>query len=379
MLPDQTAGPYSFAFGRSTPGVVGVGYDVRIVDSPVRLGVTSTPGSHLLVVGRGQGPGDSGEIAVGYLMPGTTSPETISGLRPGYQAFTRLTHQSRNLILYNVELDPIGWSVYVSGSLAPVTIRDSILNEVAAFPGGKVEVERSILQWAVLGSTGAGSSLVVRDSHIYSQVIHSKGDGRIELHDSIVHGSVVEALDDSTILLSGGLMVPSGDVDPCHFGSGLTPSGVPLCNPFVAPGVLPLITTGGNGQVLQEGEPPSALTDMHLVGFPEPPSVAVGDTFTYNVQTGNAGPDPATGVFVRLRTPIQARVESFPPSCALAGRDVICGIGNLPVFGASEWLLVTYRALSGLSPANGEATVFSDQVDSDPANHTVRLTTVIVP
>jgi Domain of unknown function DUF11 len=379
VLPDQTQGSYSFSFGRNTPNVAGVGYQITIIDSFARLGISSSPGSAVAIIGKGKGYGaaKAGEISIGYLMPGVKSPELLTGLRPGYQAYTRLNHQGRTLILYNVELDPVGWNVYVSGSQAFVTIRDSILNEVAAFPAGKVEVQKSILQWAVLGSTGSGSQVIVRNSNIYSQVIHSAGNGRIEIHDSVVHGSPLEALDDSTIQVFGGLLSPSGSATPCNLDTGLTPSAVPLCNPFIPPGVDPVASTSGNGQVLIDGIPPTAVADMHLVGWTEPEPVALGGLFTYHVQTGNAGPDPATGVWVRLRTPVQASVDSFSPTCLLSGRDVICKVGSLALYGASNWLTVTYRALSALTPAVGEATVVSDQIDPDPSNHTLRLTNTI--
>src|SRR5262249_36770875 len=41
FLPDQTAGPYSFQFGRRTLGVVNVGYDINIANSLVRLGIST--------------------------------------------------------------------------------------------------------------------------------------------------------------------------------------------------------------------------------------------------------------------------------------------------------------------------------------------------
>ena len=379
VLPDQTAGPYSFSFGRDTPNMVGIDFDVRITDSRVRLGVISEPLSHVGIIGRGRGAPGWGELTIGYNMPGVRAPEVVAGLRPGYQMYTRLTHQSRTLILYNVDIDPVGWSVWVSGSSAPVTVRDSIVNEVAAFPGGKVQVEGSILQWAVLGSTGQGSTLSVRNSHVYSQVIHSQGDGRIDLVDSVVHGSPFEALDDSRIQVTGGLLLESGTAEPCDTTSGLTTSGVPLCSPFLAPGQLPTVFTDGNGQVTMDGPAPPAITDIHLVGWTEPVPVSPGGVFTYHVQAGNAGPDAATGVRVLLRTPPQPVAESFSPGCAAVGRNVLCTVGSLPVFGGSNWLSVNYRLTRPETPLVGHLLAFGLQTDPEPANHYLKLTNAIVP
>ncbi|PYR70443.1 MAG: hypothetical protein DMF87_21165 [Acidobacteria bacterium] len=376
-LPDQSAGPYSWNFGRSTPGVVGIGYDVAIVDSLVRLGVNSRPWSQVTIVGTGKGPPDgSGEISIGYSLNAVFTPQTISGLRPGYQAFTQLTHQGRSLVLQNVELDPVGWSVWVSAGPGLVTIRDSILNEVASW-SGNVEVQTSVLQWAVLGSNGPGSSVVVRDSSISSQLIFANAGGHIEVHDSIVTGSPLAANDASTVSVFGGQLETSGSVRPCDWSTGLTSSGVPLCNPFVAPGVLPSVTTVASGQVIIDGVPPPAVTDLQLVGWTAPDPVSAAGSFTYTVQAGNAGPDAATGVSVRFKTPTQAIVESVSPGCTPADRDVICQVGSLSPFQASAWLSVTYRVASTLTPAVGEVTVTGDQFDPDPTNHRLRLTNAI--
>jgi uncharacterized repeat protein (TIGR01451 family) len=240
-----------------------------------------------------------------------------------------------------------------------------------------VEVQQSVLQWAALGAVGPGSTVVVRDSDINSQLIFADSGGRLEVHDSMVHGSPLAATEDSVVQVSGGLLAASGSVQPCNLHTGLTSSGIPFCNPFVAPGVLPSVTTAGNGEVVIDGNPPAAITDLHLVGGAEPQQVSAGGSFTYRAQVGNAGPDPATGVVVRFRTPDQATVESFSSACTLTGRDVTCSVGNLPLFGASEWLTATYRVASALTPIVGEASVRSDQFDPDRTNHVLRLETAI--
>lgn len=379
FLPDQTAGTYSYRFGRNTAGVEGIDYDIQIVDSNARLHLGSSPASQLVVVGRGDGPGLDGEISIGYVISGAADPETISGLRPGYQFFTHLTHQARNLYLINVDVDPVGWNIYVSANPAPVTISDSVLNEVAAYPGGQVEVEDSVLQWAVLGSLGLGSSLVVRDSHIFSLAVHADGDGRIEVRDSFVHGSALEALDDSQVRVVGGLLLPNGNQDPCDFEEGLAGPGIPLCNPFLQPGEVPQIVTADNGEVLIEGSPPPLLTDLHLVGWGDPEQISGPELFTYTVQTGNAGPDDATGVTVVFKTPPQAVVDSFSPECTQVGSDVTCTVGDLPVFVGSDLLSVTYQVVSPTSPILGDITVSGNEADPTPSNHHLRLTTTVLP
>jgi hypothetical protein len=378
FLPDQTTGPYSFEFGRRTPGVVNVPWDITIANSIVRLGVSSMPWSDVTIVGRGKGfaPAGSGEIAVGYWLTGSIFPETISGLRPGYQAYTRLAHQGRNLTLYNTEVDPIGWNIWIGVSPATVTIRDSILNEVGAW-GGTVEIQQSVLQWAVLGSTGPGSRVVVRDSDLYSQSLYAALGGRIEVRDSTIHGSPLQALDGSAVQVTNSLLVPNGPTNPCTLREGLTSSGVPICDPFIPPDAMPAATRVGTGTVTIDGTPPAARTDMQVVGWADPEPVAAGGLFTYHAQTGNAGPDPATNVRVRFTTPPQATVDSVSPGCSVSGSYVTCNVGNLPLFGGSNWLTVTYRATIALSPLVGEVTVFSDQFDPEPANHFLRYTNTI--
>jgi len=378
MLPDQTAGNYSFAFGRNTAGVVNVGYDLSIDNSQIRLAVSSMPWSDVTIVGRGKGNAAAGwgEVTIGYWMMASIFPETISGLRPGYQAYTHLTHQGRNLTLYNTEIDPIGWDIWIGFSSALVTVRDCIVNEVGAW-SGNVEIQQSVIQWAVLGSNGAGSLVTVRDSDLYTQALYASGGGRIEVIDSNIHGSPLQALDGSSVHVSGGLLTANSTVANCTLQQGITSAGVPTCDPFLRPGATPVITRVGSGTVTIDGAPPALMTDIQVVGWSDPEPVSAGGQFSYHVQTGNAGPSPASGVKVKLATPPQANVESFSPACALVGRDVSCNVGNLPLYGGSDWLTVTYRLTVALSPIVGDVTVTSDQFDPDPTNHMLRLTNTI--
>jgi hypothetical protein len=378
LLPDQSAGNYSFEFGRRTAGVVGIGYDVVIQNSLVRLGVNSRPSSQAVIVGRGKSnPSGGGEISIGYSMDGVVTPQTLTGLRPGYQVFTQLTHQGRQLILFNVDLDPVAWSVWVATSTAPVIISDSVLNEVATW-GGPIEVDRSILQWAVLGAIGNTASVVVRNSSVHSQLIYATLGGQVQIEDSIVHGSPLSANADSLVSITGGAMEQSGAATPCDLHDGLTDSYVPLCNPFVPPGIDSTVRTAGNGQVTIDPTPPAATSDLILVGSSEPQTIAPGGTFAYHLQAGNFGPDPATNVVVHIKTPLLATVQSFPAFCALSGRDVSCPLGNLPLFVPSEVLIITYQGVAyPLTPVVGEATVRSDQFDPDWSNHLVRIATAV--
>ena len=377
-LPDQTSGKYSFEFGRDTPGVENVKYQMRIIDATVRLHMMSSPRSDVVVHGRGEGLPGAGEISVGYYVWLNFRPVTITGLRPGFAAYRKLTDQRRNLELINVEIDPVGWNVYSVWSFAPVIVTDSIVNEIAAYSLGRVEVRNSILQFAVAGSVGSGGSMVVRDSHIFSQTVQTGGTSTTEIIDSVIHGSVLEATGSATLRVNGGFLVPNGPDSSCDFTTALSEVGVPRCNPFLAAGALPVVNTSGAGQVILNPSPPTEMTDLQMVGFNQPNPVSLGSPFTHSVRVGNAGPDDATGVKVRFETPQGAQVSSFSPQCSASGTSVLCVVGELAYGSGSTWLEVTYLPTS-VGALVGEVTATGNEVDSEPSNHWMRFTTTVNP
>jgi hypothetical protein len=376
-LPDQSSETYSWQFGRDTSQTQGIGYQVNVIDAKVRLHIQSRPYSDVVIFGHGENGPDKGELTVGYYILGTTTPETVSGLRPGYRPFRQLTHQGRNLELWNVKLTPTGWNVYVVNNPALVTVENSIVNEVTSERSGNVEVRNSVVQLSAIASNLGGSSMVIRDSHIFSQLILATGPADIELYDSFIHGSALEAKDGATIFISGGLLLPNGDGDPCNEGNAIDDSGVPRCNPFLENGGLPTITTTGGGQVIFDDGGPSLSVDLHLVAGDGPDPVTEGDTFTYVAAVGNAGPDDATGVRLRFQTPSNAVVDSFPVVCAASGPDVTCDAGNLPAGGATVQYFVSYRALGPAALSSGQVSVSANENDPNPANNNVALSTTV--
>src|SRR4029079_11860094 len=86
-IPDPGA-PFSFHFGRSTSGVVKVGYQLDITNGTAKIGILSHP-AHDVTVANSVGP-----VAIAYLFAGVTAPESFVGVGPQLRDVT-LTDQGR--------------------------------------------------------------------------------------------------------------------------------------------------------------------------------------------------------------------------------------------------------------------------------------------
>ena len=67
-----TTRPFTYSFGRNSPGVIGIGYEVDVINGNAGFPVISTPGSKVTV--------KNSHAGIGYEFSNVTSPETISGL-----------------------------------------------------------------------------------------------------------------------------------------------------------------------------------------------------------------------------------------------------------------------------------------------------------
>ena len=206
-----TSPPYTFSFGRNTPGVTGIGYQVDVVEGNGGFGIEPYPRSNVTVrssptPGTSTGVKAATPMQVGYYFTDVTTPETLTGLKGGLQTRT-LRNQGRVLTLENVQLPPYGWQVYCANEgielakVAPVTITDSLVNELAAFKNGRFEVAHMQFAFAALAAVGSSSMVHVRDSVINSHTIMGNSDGIVKVEDSEIHGSRVQAIGKSRILL----------------------------------------------------------------------------------------------------------------------------------------------------------------------------------
>ena len=176
-------------------------------------------------------------VVFGYYIENNTGPVVIDGLTVGGVVTKQFRDQGRNLTLNNVYLNPITWQVYVSQTNGyPVYIKNSVINELAAFTKGIVNISESTLQLAVSGAVGPGSKLNINNTHIWSGTILSLYGGKVNITNSHVHGNNISATGvGSTINLINVIESRNG-ISPqsCASVGGYPPNnnGVPLCNPF---------------------------------------------------------------------------------------------------------------------------------------------------
>ena len=247
-LPVQTDGAghwqaYSWRVGRGTSALAGVGWLLQIADARVGLGMESHSGSRIAV--NGQGRPTFGEIKIGYHVSGGV--QTLSGLSAGLQSDKILGGDQ--LTLRNVELGPIAWQIYAHDR-ATLTINSSVLNEIGAATGGNITVRDSIMQFGTIASLGSGAaSIAIYNSQIHSQAIEAMRDGVVHIYDSPVFGATViahEALS-AVNFHRGALLRNRSNACPLILDGFVDVSGVPICNPFLAPDAA--VTKAGSGQI----------------------------------------------------------------------------------------------------------------------------------
>ena len=207
-LPNEKT-PFDWSFGRNTPGMTNVGYQVEVLHAIPTVGVSSHPGSQLTL------RNTEAQIAIGYFLVDLAAPQVLSGLGL-FSHDVLLQHQARRFELSNANVFEFAWQIYTANpSVAtpqPVVVDHSIVNEIAALERGQVAVNESLLQWAVVAAIGAGSRIEMASSTINSQSIIAAKDGFIHIDDSAVYGSLVEATDDAYILFSNARFEPN----VCH-------------------------------------------------------------------------------------------------------------------------------------------------------------------
>ncbi len=271
-LDDIPAGTtFTYQFGRGTPGNGGIGYLVDVQNSWVRWGISSGPKSHVAIRHNGQ------PVTLSYLFALVTQPTLLAGLRPAGPLTQTFDHSSRSLVLDDVLLYPNGWQVYVQTlgdpSVAkPVWLEDSQVNELGALQNGLVEVREMVFQYAFLAAYNAGSKVRVEDSVINSQNIRTNEDGVMEIFDSTIWGSLLDAGGVSRIRLSNTEL----NDNVCH--PGCLPSCISFTGGDECNGFNPALHVGFN---LRDG---AAVLGARLAVIPAPvpagtPLDFVGDAF----------------------------------------------------------------------------------------------------
>jgi hypothetical protein len=192
------ARPFTFSFGRNTPGVQGVGYQIDVVNGKADFPVTSFAGSKVTI--------KNSRTGVGYEFTDVTSPETLTGMKGGTQSGT-YRNQGRVLELANATLPPFGWQLYSSNEsiapdkVLPVKITNSLINEMGAAFRGAFDAEHVQFAFAAIAAFGPGSKVHVRDSVINSHTVMGNNDGVVTIEDSEIFGSRIQAIAHSRIVI----------------------------------------------------------------------------------------------------------------------------------------------------------------------------------
>jgi hypothetical protein len=305
-LPNELA-PFDWSFGRNTPGMTNVGYQVEIIGAQPSIGVSSHPGSQVTF------RDTDAALAIGYFLTDLESPEHIVGVGPLSNNVV-LDHQARHFELDNARLFEFAWQIYTANPTAavvqPVVVYQSMVNEIGALDRGRVAVDACVLQFAVVAAVGPGSKIEIKNSVINSQSIIAATDAVIHIDSSEIFGSLVEATDSATILFSNVRFSPN----ICHAlclpacGTGLAGGGN-LCNPFNPAGGASVFKAGGRATIaalgLQQIESPVSKRrtldlrgDLFVYTGPD-----AKHTYTYTLRYKNTGTNTVGTIVANVEGP----------------------------------------------------------------------------
>ncbi len=225
QLPDVSTNSWSWTAGKNLG--VGVDWSLSVVNSHPGLGVQLFPNASASITGNNVAPG---EVAISYFV--SNNNETLNDLKVGLQNGIIVPNR---LTLNNVRLGPIAWQIY-SLTSASLTINNSTINEIGIVGDGKVTVNNSLLQLAVVACYGQNSLLTVNNSDVWNQSIETNSNGKITLTNCNIYGSqFITRSAQSTIAINGGSFRDNPPIDRTKTFVDII-SGYPNYNPFCAPG-----------------------------------------------------------------------------------------------------------------------------------------------
>lgn len=225
QLPNVSTNSWSWNAGKNLGA--GVNWSLSVVNSHPGLGVQLFPNANANITGNNVAPG---EVAISYFV--SNNNETINDLKVGLQNGIIVPGR---LTLNNVRLGPIAWQIY-SLTSASLTINNSTINEIGIVGDGKVTVNNSLLQLAVLACYGQNSLLTVNNSDVWNQSIETNSNGKITFTNCTIYGSqFITRSAQSTIAINGGSFRDNPPIDRTKTFVDII-SGYPNYNPFCAPG-----------------------------------------------------------------------------------------------------------------------------------------------
>ena len=140
-------------------------------------------------------------------------------------------------------------------------------------------------------------------------------------------------------------------------------------------------TTNNSVTVISTVLPAAPLpVDLSVRVVPVPDPATVGIPLTYTLTVTNQSADPATGVVVTNSLPAGVNLISLLPSQGSAntnGNNVIYTVGGLTNGQSVALAIVVVPGVAG--QLTNDATVFSVEPDSQPANNTSHIVTTVLP
>lgn len=225
QLPNVSTSSWSWSAGSNLGA--GVRWSLSVVNSSPGLGVQLFPNASANITGNNVSPG---ELAISYFV--SANNEVMNDLHVGLQNGIIVPNR---LTLNNVRLGPIAWQIY-SLTSASLTINNSTINEIGIVGDGKVIVNNSLLQLAVLACYGQNSSLIVNSSDVWNQSIETNSNAKITFTDCNIYGSqFITRSAQSMIAINGGVFRSNPPIDRTKTFVDIS-SGYPNYNPFNSPG-----------------------------------------------------------------------------------------------------------------------------------------------
>lgn len=124
----------------------------------------------------------------------------------------------------------------------------------------------------------------------------------------------------------------------------------------------------------------AASADLSITKTDAVDPVVAGDNVSYNLNVGNAGPQPATNVTVTDTLPSGVTFLAATPSqgsCVESGGVVTCSLGSLAVSGTASINIAVKTSSSGT--LTNTATVSASEGDPNGANNSATATTTVNP
>ena len=273
---------YTHRFGRGEPGYSGIDYLVDVQDSRSRIGVSVGPYTDVMLRNNDR------PVTLSYLFVADPEPSWLAGLRSGTWVTQTLEHQGRHLALEATELYDIGWQIYlqrIGGTTAPVvSIDDAWVNELGALADSRAEARDTVFQFAYLSAFEHGSRVRVEDSVVNSQNVRASDDGVVEIFESQIWGSLLDASGSARLRLTNVELHPN----VCHatcLPACLSAGNQAECNSYnPAP------------DVLFDARDAAAILGARLAPIPAPVAAAaaldlVGDVYVASPVAALAGYD----------------------------------------------------------------------------------------